>query len=226
MAALSAFEQLLHAHAGAGIQKQLRLSEEISGLTWEIDFQEGLLGFFEGPRLVRQFEVQVLGTVAHGRWLWAWANPSQELSESLKQAAQSLRKLGGQFEVEELTRPMVELGDRPAGELALVASGTHRAVGYFCVPLEHSELYCLLTSPRLPEEALPASNQVAEIFPLVLEQVELRDPRLAFIHLLRFHRMRIEQGPSQVRGLGRSGDRIEANFDRANRFFGLRTFGS
>jgi hypothetical protein len=218
---MSSFNRLLHLHAAAAFDRQLRLAEWVGETPWELDLEAGQLAY-EGAQGLT-FRIQLLGLDAPGTgWLWAWGQPHRRWDEALLSAAHQLRALGEQQEVRALAAPCLREGEVDGLALALVASNLCRATGMFRCQVPSGVLYCLLVEPSLPPlEKLPAWR-AAEVFPQVLEQIPLEDPPLAFGAYLRALGLQPEVRPERVRGTGRAGDRITATFDGHRQLLELR----
>lgn len=218
---MSSFNRLLHLHAAAAFDRQLRLGDWVGDAEWELDLEAGRLAY-EGKQGLT-FRIQLLGLEAPGTgWLWAWQQPLRRWDEALLRAAHQVRALGEEQRVRALTAPQLSEGEVDGLALALVSSGLCRATGLFRCQVPSGVIYCLLVEPSLPPlEGLPAWR-VAEVFPQVLEQIPLEDPPLAFSSYLRALGLQPEVQEGQVRGTGRAGDRITATFDAKRQLLGLR----
>jgi hypothetical protein len=217
---MSPFNRLLHLHAAAAFDRQLRLGDWVGESEWELDLEAGRLVYegAQGPT----FRIQLLGLESPGTgWLWAWEQPLRRWDEALLRAAHQLRALGEEQEIRALAAPRLREGEVEGLALALVAGGLCRATGMFRCQVPSGVLYCLLVEPSLPPlESLPAWR-AAEVFPQVLEQIPLVDPPLAFGSYLRALGLQPEVREAQVRGTGRAGDRITATFDEKRQLLGL-----
>lgn len=129
--------------------KQQRMDEAYrlgSWLRYDYDAAACTLTFSDanGPRLVG--DIQVLGSIGAGDWLWGWANaklPPQSL-----EAANAVRAFGAENGVEELTCDVLH-NDDPAElgwMLAAIAARIVNAEGVYSAPTEDGAVYLLIRS--------------------------------------------------------------------------------
>ncbi len=201
---MSTFSRLLHVHAAAAFDRQLRLADHVGEAEWELDLEAGRLVYAAPHR--PSFRVHVLGLEAPGEgWLWAWHASARRWPDSLLESAHRMRALGEETHALPLTTPRLPEGEVDGLALAMVASGACRASGFFRCDVPSGVLYCLLAEPALPPlEQLPAWR-ARDVFPQVLECVSLQHPALAFLSYLRALGLRTEQHGSLVRGTGPAG---------------------
>lgn len=112
MAESEKFSNLVDAGAFLALERQLRLEEAVEGhQRWDADLAVGTITFTFADRPAMVCEAQLLGSSAlnPGSWLWGWANGG--VPENVTAVAQSLRALGEEQGIPELTQPEIPLGE-------------------------------------------------------------------------------------------------------------------
>ncbi|GAA1074863.1 hypothetical protein GCM10009642_07840 [Nocardiopsis metallicus] len=104
---------LLNDAAILSLEHQLHLETVVGDLNWHVDLAEPKFDFHGESELVCE-RFHLLGSAAPGpgSWLWAWANPSGFLPETIE-LAESVRDLGREYGVPELAEPEVPFAALP-----------------------------------------------------------------------------------------------------------------
>jgi hypothetical protein len=226
------FESLFLRHGAASYDKQIYLQAMLGKLGWAFDMSSGVLAFRRPHEAALQLAVQALGTESEdsGTWLWAWANDS-DLPPTLLASALLLRQLGEAQRIPQLSERELRLAPQAtAARLCLVASGVLRASAYFRAPYPRGALYLLIKDPKYKRSITQPIQRVVKAFPLFLSKHFVTDQRAAFVHYLRFYRLRVDEDGREVRAMsqasrdviGSRAQQLMALFDDANRLVSLR----
>jgi hypothetical protein len=114
-------------HVRAAARKMLprnrKFREELDRLkptTWQWTLQQAQIVFRNGDRPVLTARVQLVGTLARGTWLWAWAN--QSLPVAVLDAAVEALAFGRREGFSQLTKSSFSCSAQEATALALVVA--------------------------------------------------------------------------------------------------------
>jgi hypothetical protein len=140
---MDTLKDLFERHALGSWEKQEKLSQLIGEHTWELSIDSGQIVF--NRRYV--FPVQILGTESEvsQTWLWAWANEESGLPRQLLEASNSIKDLGNEMDIPELTAPELRIGPIDGHYLSLIASGLLSASSYYRISYEGGAVYVLIT---------------------------------------------------------------------------------
>jgi hypothetical protein len=215
---MATFEQLRTQHLGTALARQLALADLIAGRDWALDLTSGRATF--GGDL--QYDIQLLGSEAHGEgtWLWAWANEASNIPPALLHLCGWLRELGEREGVPELTTPGFPLARADGHALAMLASGlTGRA--YYRGPYDGGALFFHLeglpaqvSAPVRPERAITVLNQVIAMVP---------DHRTATSAFLTQQGWRLEAAPAGLTAHHPDGTELAIEFDPQGRLSRMST---
>jgi hypothetical protein len=103
--------------------------DSLKTTSWEWKLSSAEIVFRKGERTVLAARLQVVGSLARGRWLWAWANPS--LPEIVFKAAREMVALGRDEGFTQLTTPEFACSEDDAQGLALVVAARSNASAMF-----------------------------------------------------------------------------------------------
>lgn len=147
---------------------------------------------------------QLVATIAHGRWTWAWADPYL-LGLEVARAAGAVKRLGAANGIMELTSRTIPAAAARHEHLGLVALPIMGMWSLFTTPLnEHTTGLVVVEHPEL---ALPAPTPEAAAATLQVELPEGVDARRALASYARFRGLRLEGASLVLPG----GARVECN---------------
>lgn len=173
-------QALFDTHASAVFDKQSALNDRVGRLDWNFDTGTGILRF--GDKY--QWKAQVLGTESgvSGTWLWAWGNKASHIPENLLEASRSLRQLGADNGISELSSPQIRLDDGFGGHFwAILATGLCKANAYFRGPYKGGAAFLLIKDADYPEEAGDPLGRLRSMFPQAVCAYNIGDHRRALL---------------------------------------------
>lgn len=227
---------LFHKHVAASFDKQLLFAEKNQGddPAWGCDMQTGKLSlkfsksgggiafFKKKERVEFSYDIQVLGSEAHGvnTWLWIWANDKVSYPPRILTAASQLRELGKREGIEELTEGEFSC-ERISGEnLALIASGVCDALAYFPMPYGGGCAYSLCYKENEKHEVEIPIVRLLTVFPQVISAVSVPDHKAAFRGYLNYYRFNATESDGSIHADSPWGE-LDAKFDEQNRLIDL-----
>jgi hypothetical protein len=221
----TSFDQLFSRFAFTAMDRQLHLAAVHGEHDWEADLEKGEI------RFASQFayQVQVLGSESDlsDTWLWAWANETSDLPETVLHSARRLLEKGNEMDIEELTSPELDLADIGGHELAMVALGLLDGVAYYRGPYDDGAVFFLLTGPPLPPDTRPSHERASSALLRVIETYEVSDVRLGLRHLApQVGAELIERGELHWQLVAPDGRRLDLTFDDNGRLSGISTVSS
>jgi hypothetical protein len=164
-------------HVATSFDKQCHFWDIVAGMDWHFEVATGLLSF--GDQF--HWRADILGTESDGTntWLWAWANESSQIPESLLHTSLQMKDLAERYQVPELRLPEFPLGEIDGEFIAMLASGECRANAYFRAPYDGGAAFLLIRDERFPPSAKPSLLRVAAIFPQALVTYDIPDHKAA-----------------------------------------------
>jgi|GEM_PF-2724043 len=187
-------------HAAASFDKQVYLEAVLRQARWSFALDEGVLAL-QMPHETLQLTVQILGTESaeYRTWLWAWANAGSGIPPYLLKSVEQLRHLGHEAGIDELHIPSLGLSAQiNGGTLSAIASGVCRAGCSFAVPYPGGTLFMLIKDARYKRSIMHPLPRIARVFPMFLQQQSVSNQREAYLHYLKFYRLKIEEQGSHV----------------------------
>jgi hypothetical protein len=210
------FTDLFIQNVAASLDKQIYLWENIHhSYHWECDLSEGLIYFREDL----SFPIQILGRESEENhtWIWAWADKFYNEFPELTKSAEQLKRIGKQLQIPELNTPEIPLSSQVQGHIiSAIASGICQANGYYCCAAENDCIFILIQDPNLIRIVEHPLERILSIFPQVLSNYQLSDPKTALIEYLKSYHLDISLSGDKVIGKLSSEGEIEATFEARN----------
>lgn len=220
----SPFQQLLARHAASTMLKQLALDDLVGKAgSWDFDRDAGTLRFGKGPA----HPIQLLGTEAAGdrTWLWAWANDQSDLPPAVLVAAEKLRKVGVERQLQELYVRKLPLAEVDGHRLAAIAVGLLGAGSYYRGPYGSGErqgaAYFLLTDFPRPAQVDGSAVRLLRAVELVTSTWEV-DHRAVVRGLAADLRLRLEEKPDVLVVTSSKGEPVRFELDERGRLSRMR----
>jgi hypothetical protein len=95
---------------------------------WDVDMQTGKV-IFTHPEKTATADMQIVGTLYNGTFLWGWDHPS--VPAPLRHAAQLAKKWGEEKKLEEYTQKEVPASEDKAWEFTAVAARLAKSAGTY-----------------------------------------------------------------------------------------------
>lgn len=210
-----AFKDLFLENVAASLDKQAYLWENIHNTCqWECDLEKGSICFSEEF----DFQIQLLGreSTEKGIWIWAWADVLPDINPDILECANNLKRVGEQLRIPELVTPKIPLSSEVQGHIiAAIASGICQAKGYYCCTSDDDCLFILIQDPKYKRSVDNPIARIASIFPNVLNNYRIEDPKTAFIEYLKFYQLDIYLSKDKIVGKSPSGEAVAATFSPA-----------
>jgi len=207
---MNSFDQLLHTHVVASLDKQLRLPRLLGGqAAGRLDLRRGVMHFTGG----HLFSAQLLGfeSSRSNTWKWAWADETMRMPPDLLEVAHKLRAAGKKHYIMEFSEARYGLDICGGRQLALLASGICKADCFFKVRREHQSLYMLLMVPPLRALGDPSPAHVRRVFKQAITNFELNH-RTALKNYLLFKGYTYEQHDTTIDATLPDGQWLRAHF--------------
>ncbi len=160
------FDQLFTRHAMASYAKQLRLADITGEAAWDVDLDQGTLGFGD-----MTFQAGLLGSYGKGAgtWLWSWANKSMSnLPERVTAVAGRMKETGIARDIPELREAEIAATEDFCHRLAMVAVGEAGAGAYYRGPYESGAAYLVIHDPLPPAQD---GHRLARIQRVIAESI-------------------------------------------------------
>ncbi len=174
--------KVLNYCAVASFDKQLHFEDLVRNLDWHFEMENGLLSFGNSF----QWRVQILGTESEssGTWRWAWANGGGNIPDALLRSSLTMKALGEQRQIPELTEPEAALDEVDGESLSMIASHECRANAYFRAAYDGGAAYMLIMDDSFPRNTELPLARIACVFRQAISTLEIPNHRPAFLSYL------------------------------------------
>lgn len=214
------FDALFHRYVISSHDKQLSLWNLHDEGDWSFDKKRGKLKISGLPA----YSIQILGSEDHVNrtWLWGWANPASNVSDSLLEAALELKSYGKKHNIRQLTRSKLSMDDVDGYRIGLIASGFCDAKAYYRCPYENGALFVLITDERLRHNRTDLARAVL-VIPQAIGEFGIDDQPTAVASYLDDVGLKYRQHDRKLVIEGKDGGQpqLVAEFDDANRLLSL-----
>ena len=141
------FKTILSKYGALALDKQENLSELIGDTVGDLDIEKGILTFGD-----IEFPAQILGFYMQDakQWSWAWDN-EDIFSGKLIEAANDIKAIGDEFDVNEFTSPVLNADFDDCHTLAMAATGILDMDAYYGVSEEGLDIFVLIKSELIEE---------------------------------------------------------------------------
>ena len=206
-------------HAAATFDKQSYLNDIVGALDWEFDMDTGLLGFGG----THEWLAQVLGTESEqsGTWLWGWANDASGIPDNLLACANSLRKLGTDSAIPELTEPQVPADELDGHFWSILATGLCRANAYYRGPYDGGAVYLLIKDANYRHTLDHPLVRLASVFPQAISTYPISNHKHALKGHAEFLGLSVQPQENATIIADSQGGQLSAEFDGQNRLTSL-----
>lgn len=145
------FKIILSKYGALALDKQENLSELIGETVGDLDIEKGVLTFDD-----IEFPVQILGFYLQDarQWSWAWDN-EDIFGSDLIVSSNEIKAIGEEFDIKELSSPVLNADYNDCHTLAMVASGVLGMDAYYSVSKEGLEIFVLIKSDLIEEISFP-----------------------------------------------------------------------
>jgi hypothetical protein len=219
---MSQFEDLLSQHIASSMLKQYALSEFLGNHNWNVDMRTGTVDFGGG----RVYPIQIIGTESeiNGTWLWAWANKASGIPEPLLACANSLRELGTQAGIAELTTSQIELGDVDGHLLTMLACGVCNADVYYAGGYEGGAAFFLIHQSPLSGQPIVSPMEQINLISSVISNFDINH-RLMARSFLQQQGYTLTESADQLVATSADSQGITVRFDNLGRISGMEIRG-
>lgn len=223
---------LYHKHVAAAFERQQRLSEYLEenadGEEYDYRSSTATLGFGTNVR----FEALNLGSYAEpdDSWLWAWCNPTQQLTAANVELRDAVNRLGDDVGQEVFgastqfaCEPVLGMDIAPisAHAFAVIVSGELGYDAYYTIPFSHGTFSTVIRDARLRMNDADPIERVLGTFPMAVSQFPIPDQRAAYVAYVEHLGLTPTTNGDTIHVV--KGERVllEATFDEMSRFVRL-----
>ena len=151
------FKVILSKYGALALDKQENLSDLIGEERGELDLENGVLVFkeFELP-------IEVIGffTEELGQWSWAWDNDDIGFDDSLIRSARQMKAIGDEFDIPQLTTPIIQTDLDTCHNFAMVTTGVLDLDAYYAVPEDGLVIFLAVSSDLIKENDSPEKFRI------------------------------------------------------------------
>ena len=211
----STFDQ----HAAATFDKQSFLNDVVGELDWEFTMDTGVLGFGG----LHRWRAQFLGTQAEqsGTWMWGWANEASAIPDKLLACANSLRKLGADKDISEMTQGRLSADELDGHFWSILATGLCKANAYYRGPYEGGAIYLLIKDTNYVQQVDHPLARLATVFPQAISTYTIGNHRHALTGHAEFLGLSVQPNGNAIIVADSQGKQLSAEFDDQNRLTDL-----
>lgn len=206
-------------HAAATFDKQLFLNDIVGELDWEFSMDTGVLGFGGTHR----WHAQVLGTQSEqsDTWMWGWANEESTIPDNLLACANSLRKLGDDKGISEMTEARLPADELDGHFWAILATGLYKANAYYRGPYEGGAIYLLIKDTQYVQQVDNPLVRLATVFPQAISTYAISNHKHALTGHAEFLGLSVQPQGNATVVADSQGKQLSAEFDDQNRLTNL-----
>lgn len=213
------YDTLFEKYAGIGFEKQFSLADIIGDRPWNLDIEKGIISFGDDIAM----PVQILGTYSHqaNTWMWAWANTSLGIPDSLLREANELKKLGENHNVEFLIKEEYKIEPTDVHALGIIASGMFESSAYYAGDFGDGIVLLTLKDELIDKIEYDEITRMTTTFPQIISTFGINHRR-TFINYAKAKGFEIIEEDNNI--LARKGQKeVAAIFDEQNRLINLKS---
>ncbi|MBQ2832601.1 DUF6882 domain-containing protein [Methanobrevibacter sp.] len=142
------FKVILSKYGALALDKQENLSDLIGDKTGDLDLEKGTLTFDD-----IELPIQILGffTQELNQWSWAWDNDDIGFDDSFIQSARQMKAIGDEFNIPQLTSPVIMTDLDTCHNFAMVATSVLDLDGYYAVSEDDLAIFVAVSSDLIKE---------------------------------------------------------------------------
>lgn len=158
---MATIQDLFEERVGEVLLRQDAFSELLGDHSFRLGLDEGIIDFGEKGK----FKIQLLGTYSNDdqSWLWGWAH--EGVSDELKAHVSSVRLLGEQKDIFELTGEEVFVDEADPELLAIVSTG--EAGCYYRAPHTKGDVFVLVNDVPVPKKGSYGVDAIERVLELI-----------------------------------------------------------
>lgn len=223
------FQDLLSAHAFAGVDKWLYMFDSLDGISGsDYSFKQKKLALTSNSGKRLELNTYLLGTQKVNSqdipiWRWSWADPDYKSDAELIAPALEMKKYGEAHGIKLLADPISIAAGRMAHSIVLVSTGILNATSWYDITTDDNMVYSLLIKDgSFARTVENPAKRICDVLHECLDNHPISNYKRGFEEYVKFYGGTVRAEGDVLVGSFASGNSVRARIDATGKLTELQ----